>query len=127
MKQIMPQAQQKTTFIDITAPDDTYNIAHERVTNKVLGLKVPHVRLNMLSVQAKPFTVDGCDDGCAIPGETVETVRIIVSGPTFSKQSLISKLEAMLGDLKSDKLQNVWEGLPPNPNTTLELVDASGA
>ena len=126
MKQIMSQTQQKTTFIDIVAPDDTYNIAHERVTHKVLGLKVPHVRLNMLSVQTKPYKVDGCDDGCAIPGETVRTVHIIASGPTFAKQDLISTLEKMLDDLKSDELQNVWEGLPPSPTTVLGLDDALG-
>lgn len=120
MKQIMSQTPQKTTFINVAAPDDTYSIAHERVVQKVLGRKVPHVRLNMLSVQAKPFVVDGCDDGCATPGETTQTVRLIVSGPTSSKLDLISKLETMLGDLKSDALLNVWVGLPPNPNTVLQ-------
>lgn len=116
---VLDQNPQKTTFLNSDFPDDILNVSHERVKSKVLGIVVPVTRINFVNSRTKPFTVPNCTDGCAIPGETVETVRIVISGPVANKTAIVATLKGMVSQLESAAMANIWMGLPINPNATL--------
>lgn len=116
---VLDQTTQKTTFLNSAFPDDVLNVAHERVKSKVLGTVVPVTRINFVNSKTKPFTLPNCTDGCAIPGETVETVRVVISGPVANKAAVIATLKEMVFQLESAEMANVWLGLPVNPTVVL--------
>lgn len=116
---VLDQNPQKTTFLNSSFPDDILNVSHERVKSKVLGVLVPVSRINFVNSRTKPFTIPNCTDGCAIPGETVETVRVVISGPVANKTAIIKTLKGMVTQLESAEMANVWLGLPVNPTVVL--------
>lgn len=118
---VLDQNTQKTTFLNSISPDDVLNVSHERVKSKVLGVVVPVTRINFVNSQSKPFTLPNCTDGCAIPGETVETVRIVISGPVANKTAIVATLKEMVFQLESAEMANVWLGLPVNPTVELPI------
>lgn len=122
MYKIMTQNANATSFLNIAAPDETLKISHERNNPKVLGRGIPHTRINALMVVPRPYMPKDCVDACAIPGEVTNTVRVIASGPTVDKTIMIEQLEYLVATLKDEKLENVWEGLPPSSSVELPLT-----